>query len=276
MPRPSMPRRRSGCCPRRWAPTSSRRRARPRSCALTFPTSTILCGGWPTSAWKNRRGRAWSTHEPRANPRARHHPGRRPRHALLAAQPRAQAQAVAQHRRRPHYAPADGRSFAASNIWIVTSDHQAPAVRRQLPRVAEARVLVEPFGRNTAAAMGLAAIHLMRQARPGQDALMAVLPADHYIGKPARYLRIARAALTVAARGQNLIVLGVPPTRPETGYGYIERAGRVARARGFPVYAVRRFTEKPELARARKYVASGRYDWNAGMFFWRVSTFLEN
>ena len=167
-------------------------------------------------------------------------------------------------------------AFAASNIWIVTNDHQAPAVRRQLPHIVEARVLVEPFGCNTAAAMGLAAIHLMRQVRPGHDALMAVLPADHYIGKSARYLRIARAALTVAARGQNLVVLGVPPTRPETGYGYIERAGRVARARGFPVYAVRRFTEKPELARARKYVASRRYDWNAGMFFWRVSTFLEN
>jgi len=71
-------------------------------------------------------------------------------------------------------------------------------------------------------------------------------------------------------------VLGIAPTRPETGYGYIARGRLAARASGFPVYAVRRFTEKPSLARARRYLASGRYFWNAGMFFWRVSTFLEN
>jgi mannose-1-phosphate guanylyltransferase len=82
--------------------------------------------------------------------------------------------------------------------------------------------------------------------------------------------------LEVAARPGALVVVGIPPKHPETGYGYIERARPAPRVRGFPAYAVRRFTEKPELARARKYVASGRYTWNAGMFFWRVSTFLEN
>jgi mannose-1-phosphate guanylyltransferase len=104
---------------------------------------------------------------------------------------------------------------------------------------------------------------------------MAVLPADHYIAQAARYRRIVRAALQMAARGPNLVVLGIPPTHPETGYGYIERELQVARFGNMPVYAVKRFTEKPPLATARKYVASGRYYWNAGMFFWRVSTFLD-
>jgi mannose-1-phosphate guanylyltransferase len=163
--------------------------------------------------------------------------------------------------------------FTASRIWVVTSDQQAPAVRRQLPHLRRGQILTEPVGRNTAAAIGLAAAHLMRQTG---DALMAVLPADHYIAQAARYLRLVRAALQVAARGENLVVLGIPPTRPETGYGYIERAKAASRPGAVRVYSVRRFTEKPLLARARRYVASGRYYWNAGMFFWRVSTFLRN
>jgi mannose-1-phosphate guanylyltransferase len=109
------------------------------------------------------------------------------------------------------------------------------------------------------------------------DALMAVLPADHYIAQPARYLKIVRAALHVAHAGGSLVVLGIPPSRPQTGFGYIERArGKALDAGGVPVFSVRRFTEKPALARARKYVSSGKYFWNAGMFFWRVSTFLGN
>src|SRR5690349_4158919 len=73
-----------------------------------------------------------------------------------------------------------------------------------------------------------------------------------------------------------MVVLGIPPTRPETGFGYIERMGEALSAKGFPVFAVKRFTEKPALPFAVEYVASGKYHWNAGMFFWRVSTFLEN
>jgi mannose-1-phosphate guanylyltransferase len=145
--------------------------------------------------------------------------------------------------------------------------------------VASKHVLVEPFGRNTAAAIGLAAVHLLKDSNGG-DALMAVLPADHFIGKPARYRQIVRAALKVAAQEDALVVLGIPPSRPETGYGYIERVPREKPRSSVTLeahaYAVRRFTEKPSLNLARRYVASGRYLWNAGMFFWRVSTFLEN
>jgi len=161
--------------------------------------------------------------------------------------------------------------FPRSHIWVVTNHEQAGAVRRQLRQVPSRHALIEPFGRNTAAAIGLAAVHLL-QEESGGDALMAVLPADHFIRKPAGYRQIVRATLKVAAQPGALVVLGIPPSRPETGYGYIERAPR---GKSRP-YVVRRFTEKPSLKLARNYVASGRYLWNAGMFFWRVSTFLEN
>ena len=168
--------------------------------------------------------------------------------------------------------------FSASRQWIVTNSEQAAAVRRQLPRVSASHIVAEPVGRNTAAAIGLAAAHLLHSGMGKQnDALMAVFPADHYIAQPARYLKIVRAALHVAHAGGSLVVLGIPPTRPETGFGYIERArGKALDAGGVPVFSVRRFTEKPALKRARKYVSSGKYFWNAGMFFWRVSTFLGN
>jgi mannose-1-phosphate guanylyltransferase len=159
------------------------------------------------------------------------------------------------------------------NVWVVTNAEQAAAVRRALREVPASHVLAEPEGRNTAAAIGLAAIHL---AHEHGDALMAVLPSDAYIRDAKRYRSLVRAALDLARAPGNLVVLGIPPTRPETGYGYVERAHVTARPRGVASYAVRRFTEKPALALAKKYVASGKYFWNAGMFFWRASTLLEN
>lgn len=163
--------------------------------------------------------------------------------------------------------------FSHANLWIVTNEDQAAEVRKQLPRVAKSHVLAEPVGRNTAAAIGLAAIHLRHTHG---DALMAVLPADHYIAQAAKYRALVQDALRVAMVPEQIAVLGIPPTRPETGFGYIER-GKIARRVGKnSTYDVRRFTEKPSLAVAKRYVASGRYFWNAGMFFWRVSTFMEN
>ena len=162
----------------------------------------------------------------------------------------------------------------AERIWTVTNAEQAAAVRKQVPAAARKRVLIEPKGLNTAVAIGLAAIHARYVARG--DALLAVLPADHYIAQPEKYRKIVVAALDVAREPGRMVVLGIPPTRPETGFGYIERMGEPISARGFPVFAVRRFTEKPALPFAVEYVASGKYHWNAGMFFWRVSTFIDN
>jgi mannose-1-phosphate guanylyltransferase len=161
----------------------------------------------------------------------------------------------------------------AQRIWTVTNAEQASALAKQLPAAACKHVLTEPIGRNTAAAIALSAIHVRHAA--GGDALLAVLPADHFIAQPERYRKIVRAALDEARKPGRMVVLGIPPTRPETGYGYIERQGDSVTTQGAPIFAVRCFKEKPELAVANEYVASGNFHWNAGMFFWRVSTFLD-
>ena len=158
------------------------------------------------------------------------------------------------------------------NFWAITNVEQAAAVRREMRGVPASHILAEPLGRNTAAAIGLAAIHLSHERG---DAVMAVLPSDSYIAETARYRKLVRAAIQLAEAPGSLVVMGIPPTRPETGYGYVERGGVCARSLGISAFDVRRFTEKPALPLAKRYVASRRYFWNAGMFFWRVSTFLE-
>src|SRR5208282_537618 len=131
-------------------------------------------------------------------------------------------------------------------IWTVTNAEQAVEVRKQMPAPSRKRVLTEPIGRNTAAAIALAAIHI-RHAAAG-DALMAVLPADHFIEQAERYRKVVSAALEVAGEPGRMVVLGIPPTRPETGFGYVERLGETLAPASTSVFAVRRFTEKPALA----------------------------
>jgi mannose-1-phosphate guanylyltransferase len=158
------------------------------------------------------------------------------------------------------------------NMWAVTNVEQAAGVRREMRRVPASHILAEPIGRNTAAAIGLAAIHL---AHAHGDALMAVLPSDSFVADAKAYVQRIRAAFSIAGSPGNLVVVGVPPTRPETGYGYIERgdvAGQFAQA---AAYQVRRFTEKPTADVAQEYLSSGKYFWNAGIFVWRVSTLLS-
>jgi mannose-1-phosphate guanylyltransferase len=159
------------------------------------------------------------------------------------------------------------------NLWVVTNAEQASAVRSQLPGVPVSHVISEPIGRNTAAAIGLAAFHLVHERG---DALMAVLPSDSYVADAARYRALMRMALQFVREPGKMALFGIPPAHPETGYGYIELGSATAKLRGLSVFAVRRFTEKPALPMARRYIESGRYLWNAGMFFWRASTFLEN
>jgi mannose-1-phosphate guanylyltransferase len=163
----------------------------------------------------------------------------------------------------------------AARIWTITNAQQAAAVRKQVPAAAKKRVLSEPVGRNTAAAIALAAIHV-RHAEKGRDTVLAVLPADHYIARGDAYRKIVGAALEMARQRGRMVVLGIPPTRPETGFGYVERMGEALHLRSLPIFAVRRFTEKPRQALAQEYLDSGNYHWNAGMFFWRTSTYLDN
>jgi mannose-1-phosphate guanylyltransferase len=155
-------------------------------------------------------------------------------------------------------------------MWVLTNDLLRAEIVRQLPNVPKQQIIAEPVARNTAPAIGLMA-HLLNHIDP--EAVMGVFPADHYITKPARFLRLVRPALRAAETG-SLVVLGIQPRWPETGYGYIEfEPGFVP---GAPK-AVRTlsFREKPKLAAAEEFVTAGNFCWNAGMFFGRVSVFME-
>ncbi|HXE75728.1 MAG TPA: sugar phosphate nucleotidyltransferase [Candidatus Xenobia bacterium] len=165
------------------------------------------------------------------------------------------------------------RLFPPSRIYVVGNAEHRRLLRQQLPRVPAGRLLLEPMGRNTAAAIALAAAHIRRELRG--EAVLGVFPADHAIRDEARFLRIARAALATAAAEDVMVVLGIPPTHAHTGYGYIERGRALRRAGGQQVFVARRFTEKPGPATAARYLATERYYWNSGMFFWRLSTFND-
>lgn len=157
---------------------------------------------------------------------------------------------------------------SASRFWVVTNDDLRPAILRQLPKLPARQVVAEPVGRNTASAIGLAAFLLVRQ---DPDAVIGMFPSDHVIAEPERFRATLRNGIEVAAAGENIVVIGIRPTRPETGYGYIE-AGKGA---GNGLVRVRRFTEKPDVERARQFLNAGNYFWNSGMFLWRADTLVN-
>lgn len=159
--------------------------------------------------------------------------------------------------------------LAPKRVIVVTNKLQAAETRRQLEYISGVPVDVveEPVGRNTAPAIGLAASII---ARFDPDGVMAVLPADHYIVDEERFREVLRQAKGVALEGK-LVTLGITPTRPETGYGYIE-AEAGAQGEAAPV---RRFVEKPPLERAIEFLESGRFYWNSGMFVWGACTILD-
>ena len=155
-------------------------------------------------------------------------------------------------------------------LWVLTNEHLRAEIVRQLPELPKNQILAEPTQRNTAPAIGLAA-HILQSIDP--NAVMGVFPSDHMISKPARYLRFVRAAFKAAAEGK-IVVLGIQPRWPETGYGYIEFPKGVDAGSLDPL-PVRNFREKPDLATAKRYVKNGNFHWNAGMFFWKTSVLLD-
>jgi mannose-1-phosphate guanylyltransferase len=155
-------------------------------------------------------------------------------------------------------------------IWVLTNDHLRDIIIKQLPGVPARQILAEPMQRNTAPAIGLAA-QILHQQDP--EAVMGVFPSDHVIGKNPQYRAVIKSALKAAGEG-HLMVVGIQPRWPETGYGYIEFPKSAAAGAG-DALAVRRFHEKPALAKAKRYVAAGNFYWNSGMFFWRTDVLLE-
>jgi mannose-1-phosphate guanylyltransferase len=158
-------------------------------------------------------------------------------------------------------------------VYIYTNEIVWRDVCRTLPQIPRAQIVAEPASRNTAPTLGVAAHEILHRDPEG---LMLVLPADHVITKPAEFLRVLRAGCETAATEGRSVVIGLKPTRPETGYGYVQIGAREACIAGQEIHQVAKFMEKPPLAVARRYVASRRYLWNGGMFIWRASTLLKN
>lgn len=159
------------------------------------------------------------------------------------------------------------------NILVVTNEKQVPLVRKQLPRIKNSQILVEPSQRNTAAAIALAAHEVIRK---NSKAIMVILPSDHSIRKAAVFRQTILAACRVAKVEGNSVSLGVPPSCPETNFGYLKLLPPRTKPYGKNIRIVENFTEKPDLKTAKHFMASGQYVWNTGIFVWKASTFLEN
>jgi len=158
-------------------------------------------------------------------------------------------------------------TIPAENILVGVGVQYAPTVREQLPDIPPQNIVIEPSGRGTAPAIGLGALHI---AQRDPDAVMVVVTADHHIGDAERFRRALMAAVQTATEG-HLVTLGITPTFPSTGYGYIRRGELLRRLDEFEVYRALRFTEKPNATMAQAFLDSGLYCWNSGMFIWKVS-----
>lgn len=164
----------------------------------------------------------------------------------------------------------------ANNMTVVTNEVQAEPIRLQLSEWKDAlvdNIILEPEGRNTAPAIALTALHLLHR---DPEAVMVVVPADHVIKAPKKFMRAVQFATTLAEQG-HLVTFGIHPSRPETGYGYIQpnKRKRLRTQCGFVGYPVARFVEKPDLTTAKRYCRSGNYFWNSGIFVWKAATILE-
>ena len=155
----------------------------------------------------------------------------------------------------------------AQGTWVVCGKDHVQGVREALPDLPEKHLLVEPAARNTAPAIGLACVHALRE---DPQAVLMVLPSDHHVARPDTF-REALAAAARACQNGDLLTLGIHPTRPETGYGYLRRGAEKAPG----VFAVEAFVEKPDAATAEKYLRDPAYSWNAGIFVFRADAMLD-
>jgi mannose-1-phosphate guanylyltransferase len=151
------------------------------------------------------------------------------------------------------------------SFWVITNRDSQREIARQIPRLSRRQIIAEPVGRNTGPAIGLAAFILLRI---DPDAVIGMFPSDQVIADEKRYGKVLERGIEIASAGENIVVLGIRPTRAETGYGYIE-TGAMTDQKAF---RVRRFTEKPDAKRATRFVRAGNYFWNSGMFLWSART----
>jgi mannose-1-phosphate guanylyltransferase len=158
-------------------------------------------------------------------------------------------------------------------VLVATGRDMEHVIREQLPQLPTENFLVEPRGRNTAPCIAWGAVEIAR--RWGGDTVMAVLPADHMFADEQAFRHVLAAAAEGASRTNSLVTIGIQPTRPETGYGYLKVGGELGRWGGQPFLRVRRFVEKPDAETAQAFLDSGEYLWNAGMFCWTVDAIRD-
>ena len=159
------------------------------------------------------------------------------------------------------------------NLWVVTSSQLAAGVQEQLPQLPKENILAEPEGRDTAPAVAWSTLEIAK--RYGEDATIGFFPADPWIDDPLRFQETLRAATQLASSEDAIATLGVKPSYPATGYGYIEQGEQTGSYGGLPVYRVNRFTEKPDRQSAEEFLATGRFSWNSGMFIFRAGVVLQ-
>ena len=160
---------------------------------------------------------------------------------------------------------------SASDVWVITNHWLKDVIAEQLPEIPGAQVLSEPCPRNTAPACALAAF-LLEHTAP--DTVLGVFPSDQVVANSKRFAEVIGAGVRLAAAGENIVVLGIPPTRPETGYGYIEQGAETSGEPGILVKRVKRFREKPDPATAERFLAAGNFVWNGGIFLWSAKTLV--
>ncbi|ANY65373.1 mannose-1-phosphate guanylyltransferase [Paenibacillus sp. BIHB 4019] len=153
-------------------------------------------------------------------------------------------------------------------IFIITNELYAELIKAQIPNLPADNIIIEPIGRNTAPCVGLASI-IIEEKYP--DSSMIVIPSDHIIKNETEFVNILQTAVLASKEGENLITLGITPTYPETGYGYIESTDETFELNGLNVHKVNKFVEKPNEEKANDYLKAGNYYWNSGIFVWRVA-----
>lgn len=156
-------------------------------------------------------------------------------------------------------------------VFVVSTQVQAGEISRQLPELPSSNLLIEPIAKNTAPCIGVGALY-MRRLDP--EGVMVVLPADHLIEDGEAFLSILRAGKQLAAENATLVTLGINPSYPATGYGYIQYGSSQFVVDGMSAYHVKTFAEKPNLETAQRFLASGDFLWNSGIFIWKISTIL--
>lgn len=162
------------------------------------------------------------------------------------------------------------RIVGKDRVFVITGPNHAELINELMPLMSS-RIFVDPYRRDTAPCIGLAAVYL---SRLDPNAVMMVSPADHFIGSEEKFAAVVKTAAELAEKG-HVVTIGIKPTAPETGYGYIESGDLFATVNGYDVYRVQRFVEKPDVETAKTYLAAGNFYWNSGMFAWSIPTILS-